>query len=61
MAMTCDQWEEKRGETLSLDVSLLAAALDNVDRDYDRGWTPAHYARAIALEYQRLSEQIDAS
>jgi hypothetical protein len=37
-----------------VDLGLLAAALDNVDREYDQGWTPAHYARAIATEYERL-------
>jgi len=39
-----------------LDVSVLAVALDNVDRAYERGWTPAHYSRAIAAEYARLTE-----
>jgi hypothetical protein len=47
--------EQKRD---ALDVVRLAAALDNVDRDYQPGWTPAHYARAIAAEYARL-EDID--
>ena len=42
------------GEPL-MDVARLAAALDNVDRDYEQGWTPAHYARAIAAEYTRLA------
>jgi hypothetical protein len=38
-----------------LDVARLAVALDNVDRDYERGWTPVHYARAIAAEYDRVT------
>ena len=41
----------------SLDVTRLAAALDNVDQTYERGWTPAHYARAIAAEYARLPSE----
>lgn len=41
----------------SLDVVRLAAALDNVDRTYEQGWTPAHYARAIAAEYSRLHSE----
>jgi hypothetical protein len=42
-----------------IDVERLAVALDNVDRNYERGWTPAHYARAIAAEYARLSRESD--
>lgn len=41
-----------------LDIVLLAASLDNVDREYERGWPPAHYARAIAAEYAALAASV---
>lgn len=42
---------------LRLDVLTLAVALEAVDRQYERGWTPAQYARAISDEYERANPQ----